>query len=57
MGFIDSLIQAIGSDAVVTGDAIPERHCCDWSGLAPVRPLAFTSPASGRGVGVRGLGK
>jgi FAD/FMN-containing dehydrogenase len=46
MQFLDGLIAALGPDAVVTGDAIPERHLSDWSGVPPVRPLAVVSPPS-----------
>jgi FAD/FMN-containing dehydrogenase len=44
MCFVESLIDALGAESVITGDAIPDRHRCDWSGLAPVRPLALVCP-------------
>ena len=44
--FIDALVQAAGADAVQTGDAIPPRHHTDWSGTAPVAPLALVRPRS-----------
>jgi FAD/FMN-containing dehydrogenase len=46
MRFVDGLIAALGSDAVVSGDAIPARHLSDWSGVTPVLPLAVVSPRS-----------
>ncbi len=39
--FIAALVQAPGSDAVQTGNAIPPRHHSDWSGSAAVQPLAL----------------
>lgn len=44
--FLAALAQALGPDAVQTGDAIPARHHTDWSGTAPVRPLALVRPRS-----------
>ncbi|MFI4994354.1 MAG: FAD-binding oxidoreductase [Hyphomicrobiales bacterium] len=39
----EALSRKLG-DAVVFGDDIPERFHADWSGLAPVRPLALIRP-------------
>ncbi|RYF25775.1 MAG: FAD-binding oxidoreductase [Comamonadaceae bacterium] len=44
--FLAALVQALGPDAVQTGDAIPARHHTDWSGTAPVKPLALVRPRS-----------
>ena len=41
---LSALTQALGADAVATGDAIAPRHHSDWSGAAPVRPLALVRP-------------
>ena len=41
-----ALRQALGADALRTGEAIGERHLSDWSGAPPVRPLALLRPAS-----------
>jgi FAD/FMN-containing dehydrogenase len=38
--FLAALAGTLGADGVRTGDAIPARHCTDWSGAPPVRPLA-----------------
>jgi FAD/FMN-containing dehydrogenase len=46
MGFIDSLTSALSAGSVFIGDAIPERNLADWSGMAPVRPLAVVCPGS-----------
>jgi len=43
---IDAIARAIGPDRVQTGDAIPARHRTDWSGAAPVQPLALVRPRS-----------
>ena len=43
----DDLIHVLTAelaDCVTTGEAIPERFLADWSGLAPVRPLALVRP-------------
>ena len=45
-GFLAALAQAVGADGVQTGDAIPPRHRTDWSGAAPVQPLALVRPRS-----------
>ena len=42
---LEALIQALGADAVRTGNAIPERHHTDWSGTRPHEPLALLRPA------------
>ena len=44
--FLAALVQALGADSVQTGDAIPARHHSDWSGTAPVQPLALVRPRS-----------
>ena len=44
--FLSALVQALGADAVQTGDAIPARLHTDWSGTAPVQPLALVRPRS-----------
>lgn len=44
--YFAGLEAALGADGVLRGDAIPERHLADWSGLAPVRPLALLRPRS-----------
>ena len=42
---IDSrLAERFGDEMVTTGEDIPERSRRDWSGLAPVRPLALVRP-------------
>ena len=46
MEVIDAIARAIGPDRVQTGDAIPARHRTDWSGAAPVQPLALVRPRS-----------
>ena len=43
---IDALIAVLGPDAVRCGDAIEARHQADWSGVAPVLPLALLRPTS-----------
>ena len=44
--FLADLRAALGDEAVATGDAIPDRFLSDWSGVAPVRPLALVRPRS-----------
>ena len=44
--FLTALVHTLGPDRVQTGSAIPERHFTDWSGTAPVRPLALVRPRS-----------
>ncbi|MGA8260939.1 MAG: FAD-binding oxidoreductase [Arenicellales bacterium] len=39
-------LQTSLGDAVLVGDAIPERHYSDWTRLARCRPLALVRPAS-----------
>ncbi|SEB23205.1 FAD/FMN-containing dehydrogenase [Variovorax sp. YR216] len=46
MELLDAIAREIGPDRVQTGDAIPPRHLTDWSGAAPVRPLALMRPRS-----------
>ncbi|QDL90332.1 FAD-binding oxidoreductase [Paroceanicella profunda] len=41
---LSQLLEALGPDVVSTGDAIPARYRHDWSGLAPVLPLALLRP-------------
>ena len=41
-----ALRQALGADALRTGEAIGERHLSDWSGAPPVRPLAPPAAAA-----------
>ena len=48
--FLADLRAALGDEAVATGDAIPDRFLSDWSGVAPVRPLALVRPRSTAGV-------
>ncbi|APW42092.1 FAD-binding oxidoreductase [Rhodoferax saidenbachensis] len=43
---IEELVAALGADAVRSGDAIDARYQADWSGTAPVLPLALLRPAS-----------
>ena len=43
---IDDLMAALGADAVRCGDAIDARYQADWSGAAPVVPLALLRPVS-----------
>lgn len=43
---IDALVATLGPDAVCCADAIAERYQSDWSGAAPVLPLALLRPAS-----------
>ena len=47
---VDALVAALGSDAVRCGDAIAPRYRSDWSGAAPVEPLALVRPADTAGV-------
>ena len=44
--FLAALAEAIGADAVQTGDAIAPHCRTDWSGAAPVQPLALVRPRS-----------
>ena len=41
---IEELMAALGADGVRCGDAIDVRHHADWSGAAPVPPLALLRP-------------
>ncbi|GAB3626488.1 FAD-linked oxidase [Pandoraea terrae] len=41
---IAALREALGDDAVRTGEAIGERHHTDWSGHAPAQPRALLLP-------------
>ncbi|WP_342129865.1 FAD-binding oxidoreductase [Hydrogenophaga sp. OTU3427] len=44
--FIQALTEALGADAVRTGDTIPPERHTDWSGTQPLAPLAWLRPAS-----------
>ena len=44
--FLTALVDALGADRVQVGDAVPARHHTDWSGTAPVPPLALVRPRS-----------
>ncbi|MDA7418392.1 FAD-binding oxidoreductase [Xenophilus arseniciresistens] len=44
--FFQALTEALGADAVQTGQAIAPRHHSDWSGAPPVQPLALVRPRS-----------
>nr|MBF0685651.1 FAD-binding oxidoreductase [Pseudomonas sp.] len=44
MSLIDELIDVLGEQAVQTGDAIAAAHHADWSGVAPVVPMALILP-------------
>ncbi len=46
MTFLYALAGALGAEAVLTGDAIPPAYRTDWSGVAPVQPLALVRPRS-----------
>ncbi len=41
-----ALEAVVGPGGVLVGEAIPERHHADWSGLPPVRPRALVRPRS-----------
>jgi FAD/FMN-containing dehydrogenase len=43
---IDTLTVVLGADAVRCGDAIGARYRVDWSGAAPVQPIALLLPVS-----------
>jgi FAD/FMN-containing dehydrogenase len=49
---ITSLAAALGADAVRCGDAIDARYWADWSGAAPVQPIALLLPSSTEQVAV-----
>jgi FAD/FMN-containing dehydrogenase len=42
--FFEQLAHEIGSDRVLIKDQIPVRRHTDWSGVAPVAPLALVCP-------------
>lgn len=44
MSVADQLLGALGADIVSVGADIPDRNRADWSGLAPVLPLALVRP-------------
>jgi len=41
---VPRLRAALGRETVVTGEDVPPRHRADWSGMAPVTPLALIRP-------------
>lgn len=43
---LTALTQALGADAVLSGNAIPDRYAHDWSPSEPVTPLAVLRPGS-----------
>jgi FAD/FMN-containing dehydrogenase len=45
-GVVEELLEALGADIVLVGDAVPERNRDDWSGLPPTDPLAVLRPRS-----------
>ena len=47
---IRALTDTLGTASVRVGDAIEARHQTDWSGAAPVRPVACVRPADTAGV-------
>jgi FAD/FMN-containing dehydrogenase len=49
-GILDELTTALGAQGVLTGDAIAERYCTDWTGDYSRRPLAVLRPADTEGV-------
>ncbi|MCT8177312.1 FAD-binding oxidoreductase [Variovorax sp. CY25R-8] len=48
--FLAALGEALGAGQVLRGEAIAERHRSDWSGVAPVLPLALVRPRDTREV-------
>ncbi|WP_342363853.1 FAD-binding oxidoreductase [Terrarubrum flagellatum] len=46
VAFVDAIVRELPGNVALFGDAVPERHHHDWSGLAPVRPLALFRPRS-----------
>ncbi|WP_205853329.1 FAD-binding oxidoreductase [Zhengella mangrovi] len=44
--FLDELRSALDERTLSVGEAVPERNRTDWSGLAPVLPLALVRPAN-----------
>ena len=43
---IDRLVEKLGADQVIVGDAIEARYLKDWSGVPEGRPLALLRPKS-----------
>jgi len=41
---LPALLAALGPDVVTPGPSVPERNRSDWSGEAPVEPLALIRP-------------
>lgn len=48
--FLAALDDALDAGQVLRGEAIAERHRSDWSGVAPVLPLALVRPRDTREV-------
>lgn len=44
--WLEELEAVLGPDAVLGAEAIGPRHLADWSGAAPVHPLALLRPTS-----------
>lgn len=44
--FLEALLQTLGADTVLVGDAVQARYHTDWSGTPPVAPLALVRPRS-----------
>jgi FAD/FMN-containing dehydrogenase len=44
--FLDQLRALLGDDAITLGADLPAAQCTDWSGQAPVQPLARVRPRS-----------
>ncbi len=44
--FLAELTEALGADAVTTGETIAPRHRTDWSGVSPTLPLALVRPCN-----------
>ena len=44
--FVQDLLQTLGADLVLTGEAVEARYHTDWSGTPPVAPLALVRPRS-----------
>ena len=48
--FVADLVAALGADVVTPGPQVPDKFRHDWSGLAPVQPLALVRPRDTGGV-------
>ena len=44
--FVKDLLQALGADVVLVGQAVEARYHTDWSGTPPVAPLVLIRPRS-----------